>query len=377
MARVNILKQVRVDDQWKLLSIPRNSKGDHDWNALPEGTYFIEYRENGKRKRVSAGLTVADAKYAARLRKHELDGKSMGVVLPEPVTREPVKKAVLRVAVKRYLDIVEALKKPNTLRKYRSVLNRFLDFFKTKTAAEDISPDDLNDFMVWLKRKHELDNNSIIHNMIIVAQFLKKQGRSGITAHVDLPDRIETLPEEYTDDEIKRFFAACDPWERALFMTFLLTGFREQEIVHLRWEDVNFGLNTVKVKAKPELEFYPKRWEEREVPVPQQLTELLSTHPRKGPECRFIFPSPPGNREWHMLDKSKAVATTAGLDPARFSLRRFRSTYATRMLRAGFDVRTVQHWMGHKSLETTMRYLSPAKDVHDKLDRIQIAGVLI
>jgi hypothetical protein len=30
----------------------------------------------------------------------------------------------------------------------------------------------------------------------------------------------------------------------------------------------------------------------------------------------------------------------------------FRLTYATRMLRSGFDVRTVQYWMGHKSLET-------------------------
>ena len=46
------------------------------------------------------------------------------------------------------------------------------------------------------------------------------------------------------------------------------------------------------------------------------------------------------------------------------------------MLRAGFDVRTVQHWMGHKSLETTMRYLSPAKDVQERLDKVQIAGVL-
>jgi hypothetical protein len=32
--------------------------------------------------------------------------------------------------------------------------------------------------------------------------------------------------------------------------------------------------------------------------------------------------------------------------------------------------------MGHKSLETTMRYLSPAKDVHERLDRLQIAGLL-
>jgi integrase len=38
-------------------------------------------------------------------------------------------------------------------------------------------------------------------------------------------------------------------------------------------------------------------------------------------------------------------------------------------------VRTVQHWMGHKSLETTMRYLVPASDVHDRLDRVVVPSV--
>jgi hypothetical protein len=34
MARVNILKKVKIDGVWKLLSIPRNSKGHFDWTAL-------------------------------------------------------------------------------------------------------------------------------------------------------------------------------------------------------------------------------------------------------------------------------------------------------------------------------------------------------
>jgi integrase len=46
------------------------------------------------------------------------------------------------------------------------------------------------------------------------------------------------------------------------------------------------------------------------------------------------------------------------------------------MLRAGFDPRTVQHWMGHKSLETTMRYYALARDVLDRLNKVQIAGIL-
>ena len=66
------------------------------------------------------------------------------------------------------------------------------------------------------------------------------------------------------------------------------------------------------------------------------------------------------------------TAGRAGLNSDKFDLKTFRSTYATRMLRSGFDVRTVQHWMGHKSLETTMRYLVPASDVHDRLDRVGV-----
>ena len=43
-----------IDGEWKLLSIPRNAKGNYDWNALPEGLYLIEWRTGGKRRREAA-----------------------------------------------------------------------------------------------------------------------------------------------------------------------------------------------------------------------------------------------------------------------------------------------------------------------------------
>jgi integrase/recombinase XerD len=146
------------------------------------------------------------------------------------------------------------------------------------------------------------------------------------------------------------------------------------EVVHLFWSDINLDLQTVRVTAKPELGFYPKRCEEREVPIPAALVKLLKAHPHRM-ACKYVFPSPAGNREYHMLDRCKAVAARAGLNSKDFDLKTFRSTFATRSLRAGFDVRTVQHWMGHKSLETTMRYLVPAKEVHTRLDQMAIPGV--
>ena len=48
--------------------------------------------------------------------------------------------------------------------------------------------------------------------------------------------------------------------------------------------------------------------------------------------------------------------------------KRFVRPNATRTLRTEFDVRTVQHWMGHKSLEATMRYLVRRKFMRDLIN---------
>jgi hypothetical protein len=56
-----------------------------------------------------------------------------------------------------------------------------------------------------------------MHNAVIVAQFLKRHGRSGITKELPLQERITPLVKIYPHDEVARFFAACS---RALFATF-------------------------------------------------------------------------------------------------------------------------------------------------------------
>jgi site-specific recombinase XerD len=187
------------------------------------------------------------------------------------------------------------------------VLERFVEFFRDKESIDQIGADDLSRYIIALKKDHNLGAHTILHNAIIVAQFFKRQGRGSITRGLQLPERITPLPREYRTADLTKFFKAAYDTEK-LFSTFLLTGIRELEVVHLFWADVSFELQTVRVTAKPELGFYPKRWEEREVPISV------------------------------LLDRCKAVAERAGLDPAKFDLKTFRSTFASRTLRAGFDV---------------------------------------
>lgn len=250
MSRVNILKRAKIGARWKLLSIPRNDKGIPNWAALPEGRYFIEWYLGGKRRREFGGTTVAQALESQKRKRHELEGRHLGLPGFEKAG-EQVKNPPLHVAVSHYLDQVETLKKPNTLRKYKAVLERFTEYFINRSTVRDISAEDLSRFIVDLMKNQHMAANTVIHNVIIIAQFFKRQGRPNITRELHLPGRITTLPCEYREEELSRFFAACKMGESVLFSTFLMTGLREQEVVHLIWTDINFELRVVRVTAKP------------------------------------------------------------------------------------------------------------------------------
>ena len=79
MSRVNIVKRIKSDGRWKMLSIPRNPKGNYDWNALPDGRYYVEWYMGGTRRREGAGVTAAQALEAQRRKRHELEGRNLGV----------------------------------------------------------------------------------------------------------------------------------------------------------------------------------------------------------------------------------------------------------------------------------------------------------
>jgi len=61
LSRVNIVKRIKIGGRWKMFSIPRNAKGNYDWNAIADGRYYVEWYVGGTRRRVSAGVTAAQA----------------------------------------------------------------------------------------------------------------------------------------------------------------------------------------------------------------------------------------------------------------------------------------------------------------------------
>ena len=54
-----------------------------------------------------------------------------------------------------------------------------------------------------------------------------------------------------------------------------MTGMREQEVMHTYWSDISFAKCTVKVTHKPDHDWTPKAYKEREIPVPESLIAIL------------------------------------------------------------------------------------------------------
>ena len=84
----------------------------------------------------------------------------------------------------------------------------------------------------------------------------------------------------YDEEELSELHAVCSPYHRTLYDFFLMSGFREQEAMHVPWSNVRFNANIIEMRWKPQFNWTPKAYKEREVPVPDELLEILEGPPQ-------------------------------------------------------------------------------------------------
>jgi integrase/recombinase XerD len=334
-----------------------------------EGAYYLEWREGSKRVRLSVGKDAADAG-ARRLRKEaELNALNNGAaIVPEGKDA----KRSLAASVADFLDETRLTKKPKTLAAYTTALAYFVESCH-KMNLEEIERLDLLKFCSFLREEKEQAPRTCWNKFSNVMSFLKANGIRGLVTKNDWPRFTEEEPEIYEKEELKKLFTVCDAEEKLWYEFFLMTGMREQEVMFTYWSDVNFTASTIKVTHKPDRGWTPKAYKEREIPMPTKLaTSLKAWKAKSNKLCPLVFPTSGCNVKMNFLDDLKAVAERAEVDSDTCWLHKFRATFATRCLWAGVDLRTVQQWLGHSDMESTMRYLKPSRSQHvrDKVNEI-------
>ena len=285
-------------------------------------------------------------------------------------------------AINAYLqDITPPQRSKKTYSEYRLVLRLFCTSCDKRYLQEVAR----NDCLKFMRHLYTSGNQArtVFNRIGIVVQFLKLQGITGLLTRQDKPNYVERIRRIYDPTDLHDLFKSCAPEDRIRYLFFLLTGERDQEVRYTTWADVDFNRCCVRVTAKPHWGFVPKNKQEREIPVPSSLVVALQEFKTSqfGPNPReLVFPSKRGRPDKSLQTKLKRVAYRAGLNCDRciskcgnrcsdgpycehWCLHKFRHTFATSCLENGISIRSLQEWLGHKSLESTMLYL---KYVHPK-----------
>jgi integrase/recombinase XerD len=368
--RVSVWKYVKIGPNWRYCKpaySPNNKvkpdvvvvNGSHQYH--PEGNYYLRLSA-GKGSWRKIGPKAADAVRAADYEESLLSAKALGLPLKDSDTPS----LLLSASLWGYLEDYRLSQRPESHNLMKQTLEEFVAFVK-KQKVEDITRIDLLKYKQWLVNRGR-SVRTAGNKMLRVNQFLRavmklEPGKGLVTVRDG--KFVEQEPEVFSQEELDKFFGACNGFQTLVFKTFLMSGLRKQELENLEWTDVNFTAGTLKVSAKTG--FQPKTWEERVIEIPSDLLTMLRGAMRRS---HLVFANKNGNKYTHAWDDCKSIAAKAGIVEAH--PHKFRATYATKLLQSGVDLKTVQSLLGHKNLESTMRYLARAQshEVRAKVDAV-------
>lgn len=349
----------------------------------PEGVYHLRYLANGKRIWESVGSDAPSAMTARIKKERTLGAKEAGVVVVED---EEAQGRNLAEAVAEYLREVRDGKSRKTHLAYGIALREFSQGCKAQTV-ESLTRQDVLTYMGAL-RDRGITPRTLANRLSFLKTFFFHFELAWPMLKTDRVKYTEKTAEAYSSADLQSLFKAANQEETDLFQFLLCTGVREQEAVYATWRDVDFARKTFKVTEKLDLGFTPKDKEEGSIPIPDSLVALLQARRKRNPNTRLIFAGPRGEPNGHFLRMLQGLAHRCGLNCGechnrrgqcckdkpmchQWGLHRFRKTFATMHHEAGVSVRTIQRWLRHSSLDTTLRYLAGSDDRNEKT-RLQV-----
>jgi integrase len=348
---------------------------------IRSGNYFGKWRVGDRqimrklgpvrKTGTSTGLTKAQAE--AHLRK----------LIAEVKYIAPDERCDFAEVAERYIDHVEHVmgRKQSTVQDYRIFVRKHLAPHFAGKGITRITTDDVASYLT-IKSRQGLSPKTISNHLTFahgVFQFAVKRGlaASNPVAAVDRPKPSGANPDfRYIDiEEFEAVQSAITkdllaPTDRALYTTAAMTGLRQGELVALRWRDVDWSAGVIRVRRSYTRSQWgtPKsRRSSRAVPMADRVASELERHFQRSAfqdDDELVFPHPrTGNpydgrkmtRRFYDCMRAAGLGHLCGIKNG-ITFHSLRHTYGTRMAAAGTPMRTLQEWMGHRSVQTTEIY---------------------
>jgi integrase len=188
---------------------------------------------------------------------------------------------------------------------------------------------------------------------------------------VDAPQAPEDVDIRYLSQSelsaVLRDGVPDDAWgrlERALYLTAAMTGLRQAELIGLRWRDIDWLGQRIRVRqtyVRGEFKPPKSRRGRRGVPLAMRVARELEAYfgasaYRDDDDLVFANPHTGGPLDRTKVRKRfQAACRRAGVRVVRFH--DLRHTFGTHVAASGdVSLRTLQEWMGHRDAKTTLIY---------------------
>jgi integrase/recombinase XerD len=248
---------------------------------------------------------------------------------------------------------------PDLIRGYILAVEQFARYFNK--SPELMGAEEIGQFQLHLLREKKLALGTIALRIGALRFLYKKTLKRRDLDFDDLPllRTPKKLPVVLSPEEVTRLIeAAPNLLYRTLLMLLYATGLRRAEAANLKVSDIDSARMLIHVHQG-------KGSRDRELPLTQKLLGALRDYWRaaKMKPRVYLFPSrrAPAAQEQPISDKTvwhacHEAALHAGIGK-RIGPHTLRRSFATNMLEAGADLRTIQLLLGHRHLKDTALYL--------------------
>ena len=262
---------------------------------------------------------------------------------------------------------------PETIRAYASDLGEFATLMEREIGGgrdADARKVDRLAIRAFLGELHhrQVKRSTVARKLAAVRSFfryLKRQGKiaANPTLGVSTPKQERRLPRQLSVDEMSHLLempddsTALGARDRAILELLYATGVRVSELTSLDFDDLDLSEGMIRVLGKGR--------KERMVPVGSKAIQALRKYlrrrgelePKAGSGKDALFLNFRGKRlNVRSVRRLLNQALEAAAIVRKVSPHTLRHSFATHLLDAGADLRSIQELLGHASLSTTQRY---------------------
>lgn len=262
----------------------------------------------------------------------------------------------------------------DTIRRYKNVVTHYCKMMGV-SQIDQVSDDNVRElFYIGRTQRNWSANTFIVYHktLLVFFRWCVKQGYLEKNPVVDIekPRLEKKLPYKLTKQTAMKLLEIVNnyPYEskflryrnHAIFSTFIFCGLRKQELLNLKYTDIDLDNLTIFVRQG-------KGNKDRIVPMSytlaQTLKKYLDERKRLNKTNPEFFSSSRGNMGFTVNGLKKLIDQVRIASNMKFSAHKLRHTFATLMLEGGCDIYSLSKMMGHSDIKTTTIYLSASADL--------------